>query len=116
MALDINPEVREKFKGFVANVEAMELLSSIFKVLGDPTRLKIIYALSLSELNVSELVDLLGMTQSSISHQLHLLRTEKLIKYRKDGRKVYYSLDDYHVLELFYGGYDHAKHKLLGDD
>lgn len=116
MTQDSKTELLEKYNNFVANVEEMDLLSSIFKVLGDPTRLKIIYALSLSELNVSELVELLGMTQSSISHQLHLLRKEKLIKYRKDGRKVYYSLDDDHVLELFYGGYEHAKHKLKGID
>lgn len=116
MVPECKPEIREKVKGFVNNQEVLNMLSSLFKVLGDPTRLKIIYALSLSEMNVSEMVDLLEMTQSSISHQLQLLRREKLIKFKKEGRKVYYSLDDDHVLGLFHGGLDHAKHKCHGSD
>ncbi|MDO5036697.1 MAG: metalloregulator ArsR/SmtB family transcription factor [Tissierellia bacterium] len=102
--------LEEKFLAFAEDDRTMDRLSRIFKVLGDPTRLKIIYALSLSTLNVSQLVDLLGMSQSSISHQLSLLKAENLVKNRKEGRKVYYSLDDDHVLSLFDEGYEHAKH------
>lgn len=110
-----NEEVRNKvqkgFQDFVNDQDSMDLLSSIFKVLGDPTRLKIIYALSMSDLCVTDIVELLDMSQSSISHQLSLLKKKKLIKSVKDGRRVIYSLDDDHVLSLFNEGYDHAKHR-----
>lgn len=104
-------ETKKKFQEFVDDEETLNLLSSIFKVMGDPTRLKIIFALNQSTLNVSQLVELLDMSQSSISHQLSLLRHENLIKFEKVGRKVYYSLDDDHVISLFDEGYEHAKHK-----
>ena len=110
-----NEEMRKKvqkgFQAFTDDQASMDLLSSIFKVLGDPTRLKIIYALSMSDLCVSDIVELLEMSQSSISHQLSLLKKKKLIKSTKDGRRVIYSLDDEHVLSLFQEGYDHAKHR-----
>ncbi|MEL7563470.1 MAG: metalloregulator ArsR/SmtB family transcription factor [Dehalobacterium sp.] len=86
-------------------------LSEIFKALGDPTRIKILYALSQEELCVCDLVEVLEMTQSAVSHQLRALRNLRLVKYRKEGKMVYYSLDDDHIINLFLQGLDHIRHK-----
>lgn len=106
----------EKFRAFAENDELIDSLSGIFKVMADPTRLKILYALMLGTCNVSKLVELLGMSQSSISHQLILLKREGLIRSKKEGRKVFYSLDDDHVETLFTMGYTHAMHKIGEND
>ena len=106
----------EKFRAFAENDELIGSLSGIFKVMGDPTRLKILYALMLGTCNVSKLVELLGMSQSSISHQLILLKEEGLIRSKKEGRKVFYSLDDDHVETLFSMGHTHAMHKIGEND
>ena len=106
----------EKFRTFAENDELIDSLSGIFKVMADPTRLKILYALMLGTCNVSKLVELLGMSQSSISHQLILLKQEGLIRSKKEGRKVFYSLDDDHVETLFTMGYTHAMHKIGEND
>lgn len=82
-------------------------LAETFKVLGDPTRLKILLAVSLDELCVCDIASLLGTTKSAVSHQLRLLRSLRVVKYRKDGRIVYYSLDDSHVGNLLSEGLDH---------
>ena len=84
----------------------------IFNALSDPTRVRIISALNARELCVCDLAALLGMTQSAISHQLRLLRTLRLVRNRKDGRIVYYSLDDEHIRDLFQRGVDHITHDL----
>ena len=76
-------------------------LAEFFKVFGDTTRIKIIYVLFQSELCVCDIAALLGMTQSAISHQLRVLKQARLVKYRKDGKVVYYSLDDEHVQTIF---------------
>ncbi|NMB95869.1 MAG: winged helix-turn-helix transcriptional regulator [Clostridiaceae bacterium] len=85
-------------------------LAEIFKVLGDPTRIKILYVLSRTEMCVCDIADVLDMTQSAISHQLRLLRTMKLVKYRRDGKSAIYSLDDDHILQLFNQGIEHIQH------
>lgn len=85
-------------------------LSQIFKALGDPTRLKIIELLSHGELCVLDISEGLNMTQSAISHQLRTLRNLRLVKYRKEGKQVIYSLDDEHVLKLFEQGLEHVNH------
>ncbi|MCM2325599.1 MAG: metalloregulator ArsR/SmtB family transcription factor [Candidatus Woesearchaeota archaeon] len=82
-------------------------ISDIFKVLGDKTRLKILFALSKKELCVCDLCSLLNMEQSAISHQLRLLRNLKLVKCRKDGKIVYYSLYDNHIMNLIKMGVLH---------
>ena len=82
-------------------------LAEFFKVFGDTTRIKIIYVLFQSELCVCDIAALLGMTQSAISHQLRVLKQARLVKYRKDGKVVYYSLDDEHVQTIFNMGYAH---------
>lgn len=82
-------------------------LASLFKTLGDPTRLRIVSALAKSEFCVCDLAELLGLSQSATSHQLRVLRSNKLVKYRRDGKMAYYSLDDDHVLGLYSQGLEH---------
>ncbi|MDA8239179.1 MAG: metalloregulator ArsR/SmtB family transcription factor [Nitrospiraceae bacterium] len=84
-------------------------LAETFKVLGDPTRTKIIFALSQAELCVCDIASLLSATKSAVSHQLRILRNMKLVKYRKDGRMAFYSLDDDHIRNLFDEGLRHVK-------
>lgn len=84
-------------------------LAELFKVFGDSTRIKIISALLESELCVCDIADLLNMTQSAISHQLRVLKQAKLVKNRREGKVVFYSLDDDHVLQIFRQGYEHVK-------
>jgi DNA-binding transcriptional ArsR family regulator len=79
---------------------AIAAMSETFKILGDPTRLKIVLALTKEELCVLDIAELLGMTESAISHQLRLLKTLRLVKQRKDGKMVFYSLDDEHIEDL----------------
>lgn len=80
-----------------------------FRALSDPTRVKIIFALSKEELCVCDLARLLGATDSAVSHQLRLLRSQRLVKYRREGKMVYYSLDDDHIRTLFSQGLEHAR-------
>jgi len=88
--------------------DIIQKLAATFKVLGDPTRIKIINILANKELCVCDISELLDMTQSAISHQLRKLRDLNLVKYRKEGRVVYYSLDDHHILQLFNQGLEHV--------
>lgn len=82
-------------------------LAELFKALGDPTRIRIMDALSKSEFCVCDLVELLKLSQSATSHQLRILRNNHLVKYRREGKMVYYSLDDSHVLTLYREGIEH---------
>jgi DNA-binding transcriptional ArsR family regulator len=86
-------------------------LADLFKALGDPTRVKIIHALLQSELCVHDLTEVLEMGQSAISHQLRLLRNMRIVKRRKVGKTVYYSLDDDHVEQVFTLTLQHLKHE-----
>ena len=86
-------------------------LADMFKTLADPTRLRIVSILAQTELCVCDLAATLGMTQSAISHQLRLMRDTRLVKGRKEGRMVYYSLDDEHITDLFWRGLEHIRHK-----
>jgi DNA-binding transcriptional ArsR family regulator len=84
-------------------------LAEIFKVLGDNTRIKLLSLLyAEQELCVCDIAEVLGMTQSAISHQLRVLRSARLVKFRKEGREVFYSLDDDHVVKLLEQGLDHV--------
>lgn len=85
-------------------------LSETFSALGDPTRVRILHALSERELCVCDLADLLSMTPSAVSHQLRLLRNLRLVRPRRAGRMVHYSLDDAHVVDLFRRGLEHVRH------
>ena len=86
-------------------------IAEMFKALADPTRIRVIEALSIRELCVCDLANLLGMTQSAISHQLRILRQSGVLKYRKEGRIVYYSLDDEHVSGLLNSVSSHVSHR-----
>lgn len=99
--------VKEKL---VDDATAIEL-ADLFKALGDPTRIRIIHALLQSELCVHDLTQVLGMGQSAISHQLRLLRNMRIVKRRKVGKTVFYSLDDDHVEQLIVLTLQHLKHE-----
>ncbi|KAF0995475.1 helix-turn-helix transcriptional regulator [Geobacillus sp. TFV-3] len=89
----------------------IEEVSRIFKALADPTRMKILYLLSQEECHVSHIAEMLGMSQSAVSHQLALLRTLRLVKYRREGKTLFYSCDDEHVISLLRQAIDHAQHQ-----
>ncbi len=93
--------------GMVSDAVAGRLAES-FAILGDATRVKLIAALMSSELCVCDLAALLNLSQSAVSHQLRLLRALRLVKFRREGRMVYYSLDDEHIENLFMQGLQHA--------
>lgn len=82
------------------NEETLYDLTEVFKVFGDPTRAKIMCALSVHPLSVSEIAEVLNMTLSAVSHQLRILRNAKLVKGEKRGKEVLYSLDDDHVMKI----------------
>ena len=83
-------------------------VADLFKVFGDCTRIKILYALFESEMCVCDIADLLGMSQSAISHQLRVLEQSRLVKYRRDGKTVFYSLNDDHIKTIFNQGLEHV--------
>ncbi|MBQ9765215.1 MAG: winged helix-turn-helix transcriptional regulator [Lachnospiraceae bacterium] len=87
-------------------------VAAFFKTLGDETRVKIIYALSMKELCVNDIVELLNMTQSAVSHQLRQMKSEGVVKARRSGKNIFYSLDDEHVVEILEKTVKHVKHKV----
>ena len=105
----VDKEKVKKVKADMVGDKTAIGLAEIFKVLGDPTRVKILHALSIEELCVCDISTILKMTESAISHQLRLLRNLKLVKFRKEGRTVYYSLDDRHVTRLIEMGVEHER-------
>jgi DNA-binding transcriptional ArsR family regulator len=92
-------------------VSSLEKLGELFKLFGDPTRLRILSSLAATELCVCDLGEVLGMSQSSISHQLAQLRAAHLVKTRRAGKVVFYSLDDAHVGEILKVGLDHISER-----
>lgn len=88
--------------------EVSHALAEVFRALGDPTRVKLLYALSRRELCVCDLAAVIGASESAVSHQLRLLRTQKLVRFRREGKVVYYSLADKHVEKLFQQGLEHV--------
>jgi DNA-binding transcriptional ArsR family regulator len=87
---------------------AVETLAETFRMLGDPTRVRILDVLSAGELCVCDIAELVGMSESAVSHQLRLLRGMRLVRPRRAGRQVYYSFDDQHILSLFQQGLRHV--------
>ena len=86
-----------------------EEMSNIFKALADSNRIKILFALLEDEMCVCDIVNLLGMTKSAVSHQLRILKQSRLVKARKQGKSVYYSLNDNHIGQIFNCGLNHIK-------
>ena len=105
----IHQEVIDKIK--LPEEEVLYDLGDFFKILGDSTRIKILSALFQSEMCVCDIAALLGMTQSAISHQLRVLKQGRLVKHRKDGKVVYYSLDDDHIKHIVDQGLTHISEK-----
>ena len=105
----IHQEVIDKIK--LPEEEVLYDLGDFFKILGDSTRIKILSALFQSEMCVCDIAALLGMTQSAISHQLRVLKQGRLVKHRKDGKVVYYSLDDDHIKHIIDQGLTHISEK-----
>lgn len=91
--------------------ESAAALAETFRVLGDPTRVRILDALSHAEVPVCDLAEALGLTQSAVSHQLRLLRSMRLVRSRRDGRHIFYALDDDHIVKLFRQGLDHVQER-----
>ncbi len=107
----IHENIVDKVKNKMPREEKLYDLAELFKVFGDTTRIKILYALFEEEMCVCDIAALLGMTQSAISHQLRVLKAAGLVKYRREGKIVYYSLDDDHVKNIFDQGFIHINHK-----
>lgn len=118
-SVDLNQEERNEFlcvhedtvKKLLADMpseDSLYDLAELFKVFGDSTRIKILYALFESELCVGDIALLLGLSQTAVSHQLRVLRTNKLVKGRKDGKIVFYSLADEHVRTIIDQGMEHV--------
>lgn len=107
----IHENVVEDVKSKMLDNEFISEISTFFKILGDNTRVKILFALDYNEMCVCDIANVLNMTKSSISHQLSYLKDLNIVKSRKSGKEVYYSLDDEHVKEVFEVAISHIEHK-----
>ena len=103
----IHKEVVENVKNKLPKEETLYDLAELFKVFGDSTRIKIICSLFESEMCVCDLSVLLNISQSAISHQLRVLKSARLVKFRRAGKVIYYSLDDEHIKQIFDAGLHH---------
>lgn len=104
-----HPETVKSVESIMPPDSELLAISELYKVFGDPTRIKILFALYESEMCVCDIAALLSMTQSAISHQLRVLKASKLVKFRRDGKEVYYSLDDEHIFKILAQGLEHIK-------
>lgn len=107
----VHAEAVQSAKASMKNGQQLVELAELFKALSEPSRLKIIQALLNRELCVCDLCDVLGMQQSAVSHQLRVLRNLRIVKRRKEGKMMYYSIDDQHIEGLFLQGLHHIAHK-----
>ncbi|MDF2801831.1 MAG: regulatory protein ArsR [Anaerocolumna sp.] len=107
----VHESIIEKVKEQMPPEENLYDLAELFKVFGDTTRIKILCALFEAEMCVCDIAELLGMTQSAISHQLRALKLARLVKFRREGKVVFYSLDDDHVQSIFSLGLVHVNEK-----
>lgn len=108
----IHEDTVKRVSALMPPLEELYSLAEVFKVFGDTTRIRILWALFEAEMCVCDIACLLNMTQSAISHQLRLLKQAKLVKNRRDGKTVYYSLDDEHVKMIFDQGLIHARENM----
>ena len=93
------------------STEEIEQVSQLFKVLSDPTRLKILLSLREGEKNVTSIATAVAMEQSAVSHQLKLLRENRVVKSRREGKAILYSLDDKHVIDILQETFEHIEHR-----
>ena len=107
----IHQDIVDKTIKNMPREEMFNNLADFFKILGDVTRTKILFALDNNEMCVCDIANVLGMSKSSISHQLSTLRRSGIVKCRKSGKEVFYTLDDEHVKEVFEVGVEHIEHK-----
>ena len=105
MTDEICQEIEEK----MPPEEIVYDLADLFKVISDMTRIRILYALSCSELCVYDIATVVGMSQSAISHQLRVLKQAKLVKYRREGKTIFYSLTDGHIHTILNQGLEHVQ-------
>lgn len=98
----------ERVQNLLPDDEILYDLAELFKVFGDSTRVKLLYALFEEELCVQDMAQLLNISQSAVSHQLQILKANKLVKYRRDGKTIYYSLADDHVHSIINQGIEHV--------
>ncbi|MGL4739563.1 MAG: ArsR/SmtB family transcription factor [Sarcina sp.] len=103
----IHKDVVSNVKSKLPAEETLYDLAELFKVFGDSTRIKILCSLFEAEMCVCDIATTLGMSQSAVSHQLRVLKNARLVKFRRDGKVVYYSLDDMHVKQIFDQGLNH---------
>ena len=106
-----HPETICRAKAELLPEGTIQQLAETFKIVGDATRIKMLTVLSRQEMCVCDLAETLQMGQSAISHQLRVLRGARLVKYRKEGKEAWYSLDDNHVVDLLRLGLEHINHK-----
>ena len=106
----IHPDHIAQVRAMMPDDDHLYDLSEVFRVFGDSTRIRILYALFESELCVCDMAQLLGLTQSAVSHQLRILKDAKLVKFRRDGKSIYYALDDNHVRTILSMGMEHLAH------
>lgn len=106
--LYVHQAVVDQVMGAMPGEEELFDLAELFKVFGDSTRIRILYVLFEAEMCVCDIAQLLGMTQSAISHQLQVLKKSKLVKYRREGKTVFYSLADDHVRAMLDQGMEHV--------
>jgi DNA-binding transcriptional ArsR family regulator len=105
----IDPARVARLRQVLIGTPSVDALTATFRALGDPTRVRVLDALSHGELCVCDLASLLGLSQSATSHQLRLLRALRLVRARRAGRMVYYALDDRHIVTLFRQGLRHVE-------
>ena len=106
---DHSHETLEQVRQAMPDEDTLYDLTELFRIFGDSTRIKILYALYQQELCVQEIADTLGISQSAISHQLRVLMDSKLVRFRRDGKTVIYALDDDHVRNLLNMGMEHIE-------
>ena len=107
----IHEEVVYNTKKKLEEIKIFSDVSNFFKIIGDTTRTKILFSLDNNEMCVCDIANTLGMSKSSISHQLSVLKENGIIKSRRSGKEVYYTLDDEHVSEVFEVALEHINHK-----
>ena len=107
----IHKDIVDKVKNQMLTEEYFYKLAELFKIMGDSTRMKLLFAIDKSDMCVNDIANLLNMSKSSISHQLAVLRNVGIVKYRREGKEVIYSLDDEHIKELFEVSIEHVEHK-----